>query len=123
MRPVKYRTRSVSVVLPASTCAMMPRLRIRSREIVRDIQGSLRWESGFGNWIRDPGKAPPRRGPSEVRTARASGARRRERQIPASGRTIRRVLVEDAGGARQTDAGLLSLRREAQPRVVTRPRP
>src|SRR5688572_7208095 len=32
--PVAYRIRSVSVVLPASTCARMPRLRVRARLVV-----------------------------------------------------------------------------------------
>jgi hypothetical protein len=117
MRPVKRRTRSVTVVLPASTWAMMPRLRIWVSGTLRvmtssgvpDRRGPSTSSGGSRTGVGGGGArdgAPPRRwftGPA----ARCAGAARSpaaERAARVAARGAARARSDSAAG--QIDAGV-----------------
>src|SRR3954452_12274719 len=61
-RPGKYRIRSVVVVFPASTWAMMPILRISARGVCRGISGSVRVRVTLATKDRRRPRCPQRAG-------------------------------------------------------------
>src|SRR5882724_9930582 len=67
LRPMYYRICSVVVVLPASTCAMMPMLRISERAVVRGIAD---FHDSFG--LHQTGPYEPSLPSSKVRGCRDS---------------------------------------------------
>src|SRR5690242_17848531 len=59
--------RSVVVVLPASTCAMIPMLRVRSSETARDWSGFVAIVRAPVVWLAPPSGSPCVRLPAVVR--------------------------------------------------------